>query len=205
MTVILVEGESDRAAIEVVASRLGVELPAIVTINGASGARAAAARYRDETLIGLVDANEQRQFEGFVPTAFVCEPDLEGELVRALGIDGVLEVIDSQGELRRSVAFRSNPPSAGRRSPRSCGASSPGAAATSSGTRGFWQPRLRLNGSPRRSSDLFARRRCSASGPLRPAASPAHRAAVDTAPGALVHAQRLRQHGNRAASHANHP
>ena len=99
MTMILVEGESDRAAIEVVASRLGAELPAIVTINGASGARAAAARYRGETLIGLVDANERRQFENFVPTVFVCEPDLEGELVRALGVDGVLEVIDSQGEL----------------------------------------------------------------------------------------------------------
>ncbi len=99
MTVILVEGESDRAALEVVASRLGVRLPAIAAINGATGARAAAIRYRGHTLLGLVDANEQREFDGVTPHVFVCDPDLEGELVRALGVESVLAVIASQGEL----------------------------------------------------------------------------------------------------------
>jgi hypothetical protein len=114
MTVILVEGESDRAALEVVASRLGVDLPAIATINGASGVRAAAVRYRGEELIGLVDANEQREFEGVVPRVFVCAPDLEGELVRALGVEAVLSVIASQGELASFHRLQKQPAQRGR-------------------------------------------------------------------------------------------
>lgn len=99
MTVIFVEGESDRAALHVVASRLGMRVPPIVIINGAGGARAAALSYPDEELIGLVDAHERHEFDGVVPTVFVCDPDLEGELVRALGAQGALDVIAAQGEL----------------------------------------------------------------------------------------------------------
>lgn len=109
MTVILVEGESDRAALEVIAARLGVGLPPIATINGASGARPAAVTYRGETLIGLVDANEQREFEGVVPQVFVCDPDLEGELIRALGVDAVIGVIASQGELESFRRLQKQP------------------------------------------------------------------------------------------------
>ena len=114
MTVILVEGESDRAALEVVASRLGVALPTIATINGAGGVRAAAIRYHGEALIGLVDANERRAFEGVVPRVFVCEPDLEGELMRALGVDAVLGVIAAQGELASFRRLQQQPAQRGR-------------------------------------------------------------------------------------------
>lgn len=114
MSVILVEGESDRAALEIVATRLGVRLPAIETINGASGVRSAAAAHRDEPLIGLVDANEQDEFHAVMPQVFVCDPDLEGELVRALGADEVVAVIAAQGELASFRRLQNQPAHRGR-------------------------------------------------------------------------------------------
>jgi hypothetical protein len=40
---------------------------------------------------------------------FVCEPDLEGELIRALGPETMLAVIGSQGHLRRFRSFQNQP------------------------------------------------------------------------------------------------
>lgn len=98
MTVVLVEGESDRIAVEVLAERRGVRLPTVVVTGGAGGARRAVAALGGEPTVGLVDTAERDQMSGFVAHLFVCTPDLEGELVRALGIDAVLEIIEAQGE-----------------------------------------------------------------------------------------------------------
>ena len=54
---------------------------------------------------GLCDAGEQRDFErAFGPGRFfVCDPDLEGELIRALGVARVEAIAQANGDLR---AFR---------------------------------------------------------------------------------------------------
>jgi hypothetical protein len=69
------------------------------------------AHYRSEgvALAGLYDAAEGKEFSralgddlearGF----FACEPDLEAELIRALGIEAVEAVADANGDL---VSFR---------------------------------------------------------------------------------------------------
>ena len=52
-----------------------------------------------ERVIGLVDAPERDDFARVIDEVFVCEPDLEAELVRALGATAVEAVIAAQGEL----------------------------------------------------------------------------------------------------------
>jgi hypothetical protein len=59
--VILLEGESDRVALEVLGGRTGIALPTIVTVGGASGARRAVSELPHESIIGLVDADERAQ------------------------------------------------------------------------------------------------------------------------------------------------
>jgi len=99
MTVVLVEGESDRIALEVLAARVGLRMPRIRVVGGSKGARRAAGELGDERLIGLVDVAEKSDFERVLDTVFVCDPDLEAEFVRALGVAGVEAVIAAQGEL----------------------------------------------------------------------------------------------------------
>ena len=120
-TVVLVEGLSDRVALEVLADRsgrdLGAEGVAIVPTGGASavGTFAASILERGTRLAGLYDVGEVtvvgRQLEragagtrldragleaiGF----FACDADLEDELIRALGVDGVEDVLARQGDL----------------------------------------------------------------------------------------------------------
>ncbi|WP_374976232.1 ATP-dependent endonuclease [Microbacterium trichothecenolyticum] len=99
MTVVLVEGESDRIALETLASRAGVRVPRVHVVGGSKGARRAVAELTGERLVGLVDVGERADFERVLETVFVCDPDLEAEFVRALGIEGVEAVIAEQGEL----------------------------------------------------------------------------------------------------------
>ena len=109
MTVILVEGESDRLALEVLGERMGASLPRIRSVGGAGGARRAAEQHRDELILGLVDVNERAQFDDVVTHVFVCDPDLEGELIRALTLVGVLGVIAEQGELESFRRLQQQP------------------------------------------------------------------------------------------------
>lgn len=99
MTVVLVEGESDRIALETLASRAEMRMPRIRVVGGPKGARRAVAELTGERLVGLVDVGERADFERVLDTVFVCDPDLEAEFVRALGIEGVEAVIAEQGEL----------------------------------------------------------------------------------------------------------
>jgi hypothetical protein len=122
--VVLVEGPSDRAALETLAARRGRDLGAagvaIVPIGGAQALGGALARLglpaRGVGLAGLCDAGEEHAFRrgleraGLGPVGdraalerlgfFVCEADLEEELIRALGVEAVEAVVEAHGDLR---------------------------------------------------------------------------------------------------------
>jgi hypothetical protein len=121
--VILVEGISDQRAVETLAARRGRDLAAegisIVPIGGAHAIGAALERFGphglDVRLAGLCDAGEEHAFRRGLERAglgahltradmerlgfYVCDTDLEHELVRAVGVDAVLEIIESQSEV----------------------------------------------------------------------------------------------------------
>jgi hypothetical protein len=122
--VVLVEGTSDAVAVETLAERRERDLPAegvvIVPIGGAQAIGRFLGLYpREVRLAGLCDAAEEPEFRRALERAgrgedltrdsleqlgfFTCEPDLEAELIRALGADEVLEVAEAHGDL---VAFR---------------------------------------------------------------------------------------------------
>jgi hypothetical protein len=131
--VVLVEGGSDQAAVEVLAARRGQLLGEagllVVAMGGATsighflallGPRGIGAR-----LTGLCDAGQ----EGYVRRAlahaglgsgtsgtslealgfYVCTADLEDELIRAVGTGTVEQIIQAQGELRSLRTFQRQP------------------------------------------------------------------------------------------------
>ena len=111
MVVVLVEGITDRIALEAVAAKLGRGLTAegieIVPIGGAQAIRRAAAQYDGERVVGLCDLGEERWFRRVLGDAtYVCVKDLEDELIRALGPDRVQEVVAAQGELETFRSFQ---------------------------------------------------------------------------------------------------
>lgn len=110
MAVVLVEGITDRLALEAVAARLGLDVAGIeiVPIGGAQAIRRAAEGYAGERLAGLCDAGEERYFRRVLgDAAFVCVEDLEDELIRALGVERVEEVVAAAGELDTFRKFQS--------------------------------------------------------------------------------------------------
>ena len=122
-TVVLVEGISDQFALEALARRLGRDLDAegisIVPMGGATTIGHFLERFgprgADVRLAGLCDANEERAFKRGLRRAglgsnltraemetlgfYVCDADLEDELIRALGVDAVEQIVEDQGEL----------------------------------------------------------------------------------------------------------
>jgi OLD-like protein len=136
---VLVEGLSDRVALEVLARRRGRDLAvdrvAVIAMLGATNLGRYLARYGpgglNIRLAGLCDAGEEDYFARALRRAgigagasgvamealgfFVCTVDLEDELIRALGTDGVERIIEAQGELRslrtlqRQPALRGQP------------------------------------------------------------------------------------------------
>lgn len=130
--VLLVEGESDRVAVETVSARAGLHLVAdgvrVVPMGGATNVghyvnRLAGAK--DLLIGGLYDAGEERFFRRALDRAgikpadstealaangfFRCVKDLEDEFIRALGPDAVLNVIDAQGELGSFRTLQNQP------------------------------------------------------------------------------------------------
>ena len=123
---VLVEGESDKAALLALARRRGSDLGAggvtVMVMNGATniGRFVAEAVAKGVRVAALYDVGEQAHMvraladvgltDGRDPDAleqhgfFVCDPDLEGELIRAVGAEGVLEVIAEQEEDARRFA-----------------------------------------------------------------------------------------------------
>ncbi|HEU4842337.1 MAG TPA: TOPRIM nucleotidyl transferase/hydrolase domain-containing protein [Ilumatobacteraceae bacterium] len=131
--VLLVEGLSDRVAVEVLADRRGHDLAAagvaVVPMGGATAVRAHAERFgpggRGLTLGGLYDAAEERAVGRALERAglgtgldraaledlgfYGCDADLEDELIRALGVAGVEAVLDRQGDLASFRRFQAQP------------------------------------------------------------------------------------------------
>ena len=130
--VVLVEGASDRVAVEAAARRLGCDLGgvSVVSAAGVGNIAALAAQYRagGVRLRGLCDAAEvpwvcralTRADVGIALDRaglerlgfFICDRDLEDELIRALGVERVLDLVAEQGDqaafatLQRQKAWR---------------------------------------------------------------------------------------------------
>ncbi|NRF68795.1 ATP-dependent endonuclease [Aquincola sp. S2] len=138
VAVILVEGWSDQAALEALARRRGWDLRAegivVVPIGGVTNlrkfVRALGPQGLGLRLAGLYDAAEwtyvRRALEqvGFGVSRteagtealgfFVCNADLEDELIRALGPAAVERVIEAEGELASFRSFQAQPVQRGR-------------------------------------------------------------------------------------------
>jgi hypothetical protein len=122
--VVLVEGTSDRIALETLAQRRGRDLDAesvsIVPIGGAQAIgkflELVGPRGRNVRLAGMCDANEETHFRRGLERAglgsnltraameelgfYVCVVDLEDELIRCLGAPAVERVVEAQGDLQ---------------------------------------------------------------------------------------------------------
>ena len=117
--VILVEGPSDVAAIQALSARFGRVLQdrrvGLVPMGGATNVRRYVALLGEYgpgvALTGLCDAGEERFFRAVLPAedVLVCHADLEEELIRALGADGTIAVIEAQGEWSAWQLFRRQP------------------------------------------------------------------------------------------------
>jgi hypothetical protein len=137
-SVVLVEGLSDKHAVLALAGRRGRDLRAegveVVPIGGAhaigSCLRFFGPQGLNVRLAGLCDAGEERHFRRALERAglgadlsragmeelgfFVCDADLEDELVRALGPAAVERVIAAQGELRAFRTYQKQPAKRGQ-------------------------------------------------------------------------------------------
>jgi hypothetical protein len=114
--VIAVEGVSDKVVLERISRLLGRDLVAegitIEAIGGAQAIRGFVAELGSDVAVrGLCDEGEQHLFRRVLDDVYVCVPDLEGELIRALGIERMLEIIDrdSFATMRHQPAQRGRP------------------------------------------------------------------------------------------------
>jgi hypothetical protein len=121
--IVLVEGTSDRRALETLARRrdrdLEAEGIAIVPMGGFGNLPRVLGQYRDVQLAGLYDAGEERHFLRALGCAdrdelervgfYACTRDLEDELTRAVGPDGMERVLAEQGELRAFRTYQRQP------------------------------------------------------------------------------------------------
>jgi hypothetical protein len=136
--VVLVEGTSDQIALRTLAQRrgrdLGAEQVAIVPIGGAQAIGGFLERFGpqglDVRLAGLCDAGEERDFRRGLERAglgsdltraemealgfYVCDADLEDELIRALGADAVEQIAEAQGDLGAFRTLQKQPAWRGR-------------------------------------------------------------------------------------------
>lgn len=128
--VVLVEGISDRLALEALAARRGRDLDAEgISVIAMGGAHAVGGALRSVEpgvrIAGLCDAGEEDAFRRALEANgvgaavdraqlealgfYVCDADLEDELVRAVGCARVSEIIDAQGETARFRTFQKQP------------------------------------------------------------------------------------------------
>jgi hypothetical protein len=136
--VVLVEGLSDRYALEVLAQRRGRDLDTegvrILAMKGATNIGHFLDRYGPRglgvRLAGLYDAAEEGCFRRGLERAglgpgesqvemeelgfFRCSADLEDELIHALGTDEVERIIEEEGELRSFRILQRQPAQRGR-------------------------------------------------------------------------------------------
>jgi hypothetical protein len=120
---VLVEGTSDRLAVEALARRRGRDLDAervaVVPMGGFGNLPRVLERYRGVRLAGLYDIGEERHFLRALDCAdragleragfYGCSRDLEDELTRAVGPEGMERVLAEQGELRSFRTYQRQP------------------------------------------------------------------------------------------------
>ena len=136
--VVVVEGESDQVAIETLAARRGLDLDAAgVRIERLGGAHRIG-KFLEQSglgtsgprLGGLYDAGEEPVFRRALERAglgseltredlqrlgfYVCDADLEEELIRALGAERVEEILESNDDLHRFRTLQQMPAWRGR-------------------------------------------------------------------------------------------
>jgi len=119
VNVILVEGDSDRIAVETLARRCGRDLAAegvsVVPIGGAQAIGRFVSRHEGAALAGLCDAGEEAVFRRALGSnVFVCVADLEDELIRALGAARVEEILEAEGDLGAFRTLQKQPEWRGR-------------------------------------------------------------------------------------------
>jgi hypothetical protein len=131
--VVLVEGVSDKAALEVLARRRGQLLGSDGSCVLAMGGAANISRFLEllgphgigVPVAGLCDAGQESDFRRAVERAglggcasraqleqrgfYVCTADLEDELIRAVGSAAVEAIIQAEGELRSFRIFQKQP------------------------------------------------------------------------------------------------
>ena len=121
--VVLVEGTSDVLALETLARRRGRDLAAdgiaVVPMGGFGNLPRLLERYHAVRRAGLYDAGEERHFlralgcedrAGLERIGFyACTRDLEDELTRAVGPEGMERVLAEQGELRAFRPYQKQP------------------------------------------------------------------------------------------------
>ncbi len=126
--IVLVEGLSDAGAVHALATRGGHDLAAegiaVMAMGGATNIRRYLERFGPHGLgvpvAGLCDAGEEPDFRRGLERAglgsdlaragfFICVADLEDELIRALGVSAVEEVIAAHGEMGSFRTFRKQP------------------------------------------------------------------------------------------------
>ena len=137
-TVVLVEGTSDQRALETLAERRGRDLAAegvsVVAMGGATNIGGLLRRFGPEgldvRLAGLCDAGEEGDFRLGLERAgfgsgltradmealgfYVCEADLEDELIRALGSSSVERLLDAHRDLGSFRTFQQQPAQRGK-------------------------------------------------------------------------------------------
>ncbi|MFD5974301.1 TOPRIM nucleotidyl transferase/hydrolase domain-containing protein [Streptomyces bacillaris] len=129
-TVVLLEGPSDAAAVDALAERRGRDLAGegvcVLPMGGAMSVGRFAPLLGPTglglRLTGLCDEQERGFYERGWERAgaaarqefFVCAADLEEELIRALGVSRVEELIEAEGDLRALQIFLRQPAQQGR-------------------------------------------------------------------------------------------
>ncbi|GAA3950217.1 hypothetical protein GCM10022384_00150 [Streptomyces marokkonensis] len=126
---VLLEGPSDVAAVGALAAARGRDLEAegvcVLPMGGAMSV-GRFARFLGPTglglrLTGLCDERERRYYDRALERAgaadhryFVCAADLEDELIRALGVTRVEELVRAEGDTRALRTFLRQPAQQGR-------------------------------------------------------------------------------------------
>ncbi|MER5530783.1 TOPRIM nucleotidyl transferase/hydrolase domain-containing protein [Streptomyces sp. NPDC002677] len=129
-TAVLLEGLSDLAAVEALAARRGRDLAAEGVCVVPMGGAMSVGRYAGLLgppglglcLRGLCDEGEKGFYERGLTRAraplqdiYVCTADLEDELIRALGVAGVEEILRAEGDFRAWQTFQRQPAQHNRR------------------------------------------------------------------------------------------
>ncbi|WP_329384589.1 TOPRIM nucleotidyl transferase/hydrolase domain-containing protein [Streptomyces sp. NBC_01716] len=126
---VLLEGPSDAAAVDALAASRGRDLAAegicVLPMGGAMSVGRFAGLLGppglDLRLTGLCDEAERRFYTAGLERAgatrqefFVCMADLEDELIRALGVARVAELVRAEGDVRALRTFLRQPAQQGR-------------------------------------------------------------------------------------------